>query len=49
MLVLAIAISKSVKWFSEARVMTAPAFALTLIPAFYNVFGTSYSIDYARA
>ena len=45
MLALAIAISKRVKWFSEARAMTAPAFALTLIPAFYTVFGTSYQID----
>jgi Na+/proline symporter len=33
------------KFFSAARAMTAPAFALTMIPAFYTVFGTSYQID----
>jgi len=33
------------KYFSEARAMTAAGFAITMIPAFYTVFGTSYQID----
>ncbi len=33
------------KVFSEARAMTAPIFALTLIPAFYMDLGTSYQIE----
>jgi len=31
--------------FSEARAMTAPIFALTLIPAFYMDLGTSFQIE----
>jgi Na+/proline symporter len=33
------------KIFSEARAMTAPVFALTLIPAFYMDLGTSFQIE----
>ena len=33
------------KVFSEARAMTAPIFALTLIPAFYMDLGTSFQIE----
>ena len=33
------------KIFSEARAMTAPAFALTMIPAFYTVLGSIYQVD----
>jgi Na+/proline symporter len=33
------------KIFSEARAMTAPIFALTLIPAFYMDLGTSFQIE----
>jgi len=45
--VLAITISLTGKHkvFSEARAMTAPAFALTMIPAFYTVLGTIYQVD----
>lgn len=42
-------LTRRIKWFSEARAMTAPVFALTLIPAFYTVFGTSYQIDLMAA
>jgi Na+/proline symporter len=34
-----------IKVFSEARAMTAPIFALTLIPAFYMDLGTSFQIE----
>jgi len=44
-LILAIWLTGRWKYFSEARAMTAPIFALTMIPAFYTVFGTSYQID----
>lgn len=33
------------KIFSEARAMTAPIFAITLIPAFYMDLGTSFQIE----
>jgi Na+/proline symporter len=33
------------KIFSEARAMTAPMFALTMIPAFYMDLGTSFQIE----
>ena len=33
------------KLFSDARAMTAPIFALTLIPAFYMDLGTSFQIE----
>jgi Na+/proline symporter len=34
-----------IKVFSEARAMTAPMFAITLIPAFYMDLGTSFQIE----
>jgi len=45
LLIIALYLTDKVKYFSKARAMTAPAFALTIIPAFYTVFGTSYQID----
>jgi Na+/proline symporter len=45
LLILAIWLTGKWKWFSEARAMTAPMFAMTMIPAFYTVFGSSYQID----
>lgn len=41
----AIQITNKFEYFSEMRAMTAPIFALTIIPAFYSDLGTSYQID----
>jgi Na+/proline symporter len=45
LLVVATTFMTRIKVFSEARAMTAPIFALTLIPAFYMDLGTSYQIE----
>ncbi len=45
MLAVAVWATDRFKFFSSARAMTAPAFALTMIPAFYTIFGTTYQID----
>ena len=48
-LILAIWLTGKWKYFGEARAMTAPIFALTMVPAFYTVFGTSYQVDLMAA
>jgi Na+/proline symporter len=44
-MVIAATLLTRIRVFSEARAMTAPIFALTLIPAFYMDLGTSYQVE----